>query len=145
MHLVQILLPLRDDKGRGFPKQHYDKVATVLTNRFGGVTAYTRTPAEGRWKEGGRPVSEDDVVVFEVMVEGIERRLVAHLPKLAGAQVQAKKHHRSRAGHSDSLRAPAHIPFGLSGSRTCSRKNRSISFVASGPFGISKGPGRTSA
>jgi hypothetical protein len=72
VHLVQILLPLRDDKGRGFPKQHYDKVATVLTNRFGGVTAYTRTPAEGRWKEGGRPVSEDDVVVFEVMVERIE-------------------------------------------------------------------------
>lgn len=72
MHLVQILLPLRDDKGRGFAKQHYDKVATLLTDRFGGVTAYTRTPAEGRWKEGGRTISEDEVVVFEVMVEKID-------------------------------------------------------------------------
>ena len=72
MHLVQILLPLRDAKGRGFPKQHYDRVATDLTNRFGGVTAYTRTPAEGRWKDGAQAVNEDEVVVFEVMVASVE-------------------------------------------------------------------------
>ncbi len=72
MQLVQILLPLRDSKGRGFPKRHYDEVATAITDRFGGVTAYTRTPAEGRWKEGEKPVSEDEVVVFEVMVAEID-------------------------------------------------------------------------
>lgn len=52
MHLIQILLPLRDAKGRGFPEAKYDAVAHELTDRFGGVTAYTRTPAEGRWKPG---------------------------------------------------------------------------------------------
>ena len=74
MHLVQILLPLRDEDGRGFPKQHYDKVATDLTERFGGVTAYTRTPAEGRWKDLARMTNEDDVIVIEVMLERIDER-----------------------------------------------------------------------
>jgi hypothetical protein len=74
MHLVQILLPLRDEDGRAFPKQHYDKVATVLTERFGGVTAFTRTPAEGRWMDRARMTNEDDVIVIEVMVEKIDER-----------------------------------------------------------------------
>jgi hypothetical protein len=72
MQLLQILLPLRDDKGRSFPKRHYENVANTLTERFGGMTAYTRTPAEGRWKDSGDTVSEDDIVVFEVMVDLFE-------------------------------------------------------------------------
>ena len=72
MHLIQILLPLRDAKGRGFPKTIYDDVATTLTDKFGGVTAFTRTPAEGRWKPSEQPASEEEVVVFEVMVEGLD-------------------------------------------------------------------------
>ncbi len=72
MHLVQILLPLHDAKGRGFPKANYEQVASELTERFGGVTAFTRTPAEGRWKPEGGPASEDDIVVVEVMTEGLD-------------------------------------------------------------------------
>src|SRR4029078_11813599 len=34
--------------------------------------AYTRTPAEGRWKDSGDTVSDDDIVVFEVMVDIFE-------------------------------------------------------------------------
>lgn len=72
MFLVQILLPLHDRKARGFPKAKYEAVASELTERFGGVTAFTRTPAEGRWKPGGAPASEDDIVVVEVMVEDLD-------------------------------------------------------------------------
>lgn len=72
MYLVQILLPLHDAKGRGFPKVEYEKVATELTEKFGGVTAFTRTPAEGRWKPRGGPASEDDIVVVEVMTEHLD-------------------------------------------------------------------------
>jgi hypothetical protein len=72
MFLVQILLPLRDAKGRGFPEAKYDAVAHELTERFGGVTAYTRTPAEGRWKPGGEAASQEDVVVVEVMVTALD-------------------------------------------------------------------------
>jgi hypothetical protein len=37
------------------------------------VTAYQRAPAEGAWKASTESVSYDDVVVFEVMVEPLER------------------------------------------------------------------------
>jgi hypothetical protein len=74
MHLIQILLPLHDAKGRGFPKAKYEQVATELTEKFGGVTAFTRTPAEGRWKPRGGPASEDEIVVVEVMAEELDGR-----------------------------------------------------------------------
>lgn len=71
MFLVQILLPVRDGSGKSFPKAKYDAVASELTERFGGATAFTRTPAEGRWKPRGEAASEDDIVVMEVMVESL--------------------------------------------------------------------------
>mgnify|MGYP007011823268 CR=1 FL=1 len=73
MFLVQILLPLHDKTGDGFSREKYEAIASELTERFGGVTAFTRTPAEGRWKPEGESTNEDDIVVIEVMVEDLER------------------------------------------------------------------------
>jgi hypothetical protein len=81
MHLVQVLLPLHDAKGRGFPKAKYELVATELTEKFGGVTAFTRTPAEGRWKPDGEPASEDDIVVVEVMTGELDGKWWARYRK----------------------------------------------------------------
>jgi hypothetical protein len=72
MHLVQILLPLSDNEGRPFPSADFARVRRELSERFGGLTAYSRAPAEGVWKEGGE-TSRDDVVIFEVMAETLER------------------------------------------------------------------------
>jgi hypothetical protein len=72
MHLVEILLPLFDNDGTPFADRAFNRVATELTRRFGGVTAFTRAPAQGRWKgDGGE--TRDEIVVFEVMVEAIDR------------------------------------------------------------------------
>lgn len=71
MHLIQILLPLSDNDGHPFPRAHFDKVAVGLTKRFGGVTAYTRAPAEGRWTGKGS-TSAEEVIVMEVMVERLD-------------------------------------------------------------------------
>ena len=71
MHLVQILLPLSDNVRHPFPRDHIDSVAVELTTRFGGVTAYTRAPAEGRWIQQGNTNAEE-MVVIEVMVETID-------------------------------------------------------------------------
>lgn len=71
MHLVQVLLPLSDNQRHPFPRDHYDRVAVELAERFGGVTAYTRAPAEGRWKQQGHTNAEE-VVVIEVMVEVLD-------------------------------------------------------------------------
>ncbi|WP_232472426.1 MULTISPECIES: hypothetical protein [Deinococcus] len=47
MHLVQLLLPLYDHTGRSFDPAQYVRIRQVLTERFGGLTAYTRAPAAG--------------------------------------------------------------------------------------------------
>jgi hypothetical protein len=65
MHLIQILLPLHDNNGAAFGP---DLIGTFATSRFGGLTAFTRAPAEGHWEDDGK-TTRDDIVVFEVMAE----------------------------------------------------------------------------
>ena len=73
MHLVQILLPVTDNDGESFAPGHFEAVREVLTARFGGLTAYTRAPAEGLWRSDSEGTSRDDIVVLEVMAEVIDR------------------------------------------------------------------------
>ena len=72
MFLVEILLPLYDNEGRRFGAGEFDRVRDELAERFGGVTAFRRAPAEGVWREGGEE-SRDRVVVFEVMAGDLDR------------------------------------------------------------------------
>ena len=62
MHLVQLLLPRYDDA-----------VSRELTERFGGMTAYARAPAKGEWKPAPGETVSDDIVVYEVMVDTLDR------------------------------------------------------------------------
>ncbi|HYP53797.1 MAG TPA: hypothetical protein VEQ42_09680 [Pyrinomonadaceae bacterium] len=73
MHLIQILLPLYDNEGRAFGGAEFDRVRNELADRFGGVTAFRRAPAEGVWKDDGGEVSRDRIVIFEVMADRLER------------------------------------------------------------------------
>jgi len=73
MHLVQLLLPLRDNDGVPFPRAAFDQVRAEPTERHGGVTAYLRSPS-GVWRDEGGEVARDEVVMVEVMVERLERR-----------------------------------------------------------------------
>ena len=73
MHLVQLLLPLKDQDGKPLPRSQYRKIREMLTERFGGLTAYTRAPAEGLWDVGDDEVALDDIVVYEVMVADLDR------------------------------------------------------------------------
>ena len=73
MHLVQILLPLRDNEGDSFPRDWLDGVRHTLTERFGGVTAHLRAPAAGAWKDDDGDVDHDDVVIVEVMAKDLDR------------------------------------------------------------------------
>lgn len=73
MHLVQLLLPLYDNDGRRFPQELHGKVRSELTEAFGGLTAYTRAPAEGLWAEDGEPPARDDIVIYEVMADSLDR------------------------------------------------------------------------
>jgi hypothetical protein len=72
MHLVEILLPLRDNEGQPFGADKYAAIRQYLTERFGGMTAFTRSPAEGTFADD-RGTVHDDIVVFEVMTETLDQ------------------------------------------------------------------------
>ena len=71
MYLVQLLLPLYDNNKRAIPRAYFDQVRQELTDRFGGVTAFVRSPAVGLWKDD-EDITRDDVVMFEVMAEQLD-------------------------------------------------------------------------
>lgn len=73
MHLVQVLLPVYDNDGDPLPRELYREVRGELTARFGGLTAYTRAPAEGLWLESAAAAVRDDIVIYEVMTDALDR------------------------------------------------------------------------
>lgn len=73
MNLVQLFLPLLDNSGQPFPRERFATVAAEITERFGGLTAYARSPAIALWKDGGEePTRRDELVVYEVMSEELD-------------------------------------------------------------------------
>ncbi|MEO5742098.1 MAG: hypothetical protein ABIS29_16040 [Vicinamibacterales bacterium] len=72
MYLVQILLPVYDNHGHAFDPGDYVDLRSDLADHFGGVTTYTRAPARGLWKDDAGGTTGDDIVIFEVMTEGLD-------------------------------------------------------------------------
>lgn len=72
VHLVEILLPLFDNHGQALPKTLYQRVQAELMERFGGLTAYSRVPAEGYWRRASEDTHADEIVVYEVMTEHLD-------------------------------------------------------------------------
>ncbi len=73
MYLVQILLPVYDNEGHAFEANEYVRLRAELADRFGGVTAYTRAPARGVWRDDAGETTRDDIVIFEVMTPDLDR------------------------------------------------------------------------
>jgi len=73
MYLIQLLLPLYDNDQHPLPKSLFGMVSNELMERFGGLTTYSRAPASGYWLEGGGNAVHDESVVYEVMVEELDR------------------------------------------------------------------------
>ena len=72
MTLIEILLPLNDNAGRPQPRKAFADLRRLLVERFGGLTAFTRSPAEGLWDGEGK-IERDDIVVLEVMTDYVDR------------------------------------------------------------------------
>ncbi len=74
MHLVQILLPVFDNDGRRFERARFDAVRARLIERFGGLTAFVQSPAQGLWRDAQTgTTAHDDMILVEVMVDAFER------------------------------------------------------------------------
>lgn len=72
MQLVQLFLPLRS-MDSAFPRAMFAAVRSELADRFGGVTAYLRAPAQGLWEDEEGECVRDEVVLVEVMVADLDR------------------------------------------------------------------------
>ena len=44
-----------------------------MIERYGGLTAYTRAPVVGLWKDGPK-IKRDEIVIFEVMIRSVDRK-----------------------------------------------------------------------
>lgn len=73
MQLVELFLPLYDNAGLPFARGAFDAVRAELAHAFGGVTAFVRSPAVGIWKDDAGEVCRDDVILFEVMADALDR------------------------------------------------------------------------
>jgi len=73
MHTIQILLPIFNENGEAFPKEYYINLRNEFTEKYGGITAYTRSPASGFWKENGEKTVKDDIIIYEIMADILDK------------------------------------------------------------------------
>ena len=71
MHLIQILLPCK----RGEPASDGRFAATraELVEKFDGITAYLRAPAQGAWVAPDGRVERDEMLMVEVLAPDFDR------------------------------------------------------------------------
>jgi hypothetical protein len=72
MFVVELFIPLEKPDGTPTPAETFERIKTELTERFGGVTAFLQSPAEGAWKPRSRGIIHDRVAIFEVMVDDVD-------------------------------------------------------------------------
>jgi hypothetical protein len=73
MHVIEIFLPLRRNDGSEQPPAIFAELRRELVERFGGLTAFSRAPADGLWEDEAGAVERDQIVIFEVMAETLDR------------------------------------------------------------------------
>lgn len=73
MFLIHVLLPLNANDGQPLPRDTFSLVRAELQKKFGGLTVYSRAPAEGLWQENSVETVRDNIVLFEVMTDDLDR------------------------------------------------------------------------
>ena len=73
MKPVQIFLPRYDNDGRRFPAALFARERQCLIERFDGMTTYTRSPAQGWWKDGPQ-IKRHELIIFEVIIRRVDRK-----------------------------------------------------------------------
>jgi hypothetical protein len=90
MFLVEILLPAEHDS---------QSIRASLTEKFGGLTAFSRSPAEGRWKKKDE-VEKDEIIVLEIMADDIDtegwKDFRLRLEKFSGEERIVIRYHEIR-------------------------------------------------
>ena len=80
MHVIELFVPLRRNDGSDQPRHLFADLREELVDRFGGLTVYSRAPAEGLWEDRGE-VERDSIAIFEVVAGELDRTWWAALRK----------------------------------------------------------------
>jgi hypothetical protein len=100
--LVQVLVPRRSGGNEESRDADFAQTRAELVERYDGVTAYLRSPAQGAWTGPDGRVERDEVVMIEVVTDSFDRAWWrAYATKLAGRFQQEAIHIRA---------LPAEIP-----------------------------------
>jgi len=67
MHLIELFIPKPTPS-----RELLTSLQNMLVQQFGGVTAYSRAPAQGIDVEGGKKI-EDEIIILEVMTDSLDR------------------------------------------------------------------------
>ncbi len=95
-HLIQILLPTHTRDGAAVAAEQFARVRVEMTERFGGVTAYSRSPATGLWINEDETIERDQVIMVEVVVDAFDREWwAAYRRQLEGRFEQEEIHARA--------------------------------------------------
>jgi len=90
MYLVQMLLPLTSSESTASTEEMLTGLHRTLVERFGGLTAYSRAPAKGKWL-AHRKEERDDIVIIEVMADELDREWWKHLRKKLEANLHQEE------------------------------------------------------
>jgi hypothetical protein len=74
MYVIELFLPLYYNKGGRVPKAVFTRTKQELETRFGGLTAYSRAPADGSWTSGGMKMVHDELIVYEVISARLDKK-----------------------------------------------------------------------
>jgi hypothetical protein len=75
-YVIEIFLPVVD--GAHFAAV-VGSLRSELAKRFGGVTLFSRAPAEGEWRDDANQSERDDIIIVEVMTEALDQAFWAAL------------------------------------------------------------------
>ena len=97
LFLIQLLLPASNDRK---DDAAFSKTKDELVERFGGVTAYTHSPAQGVWisPDGGK--ARDSMLMVEVLAEELDTPWWRSYKTTLAARFAEKEIH-VRALHAD--------------------------------------------
>src|ERR1044072_4392583 len=73
MYLIELFLHTYDNTGKPSPKVAFSGLRQQLAERFGGVTPFLRAPAVGLWSDDSGELRRDDLAIFEVMADSLDR------------------------------------------------------------------------
>ncbi len=73
MHLIQVFLPKLKNDGQAIPAHLFRELRQELLDRFGGITCYSRAPVEGFWDSEQSRTKRDELIIYEIMCEHLDR------------------------------------------------------------------------